>query len=306
MACARALADAHRLAARLRDSDGSLTSVRAVVLPYVLGTSTPTRIELVGPDGRVTWSTAAGRAGMHVTQATLGWAGPPQADWLGRAIAGGGEAHASEDGTTVGVTVPLHMPASAGGAVALVATVDHRDDVAEDRDRFAVHQWFAFFASIALGLGLWALLVGFVSRPLSAMARAIEAEDFDAADLAPFLRRKDEIGVLARGVDASREARELRHAQDLERAARLESALEAGRPRGSKGSRSRRRCAAWATAWPSPRWSRRGCAAGCPIWASRASSRPGWRAPRARSSCRPGPSAMRRAGRSGASGRCAT
>ena len=222
----RAQADARRLAGETRRGGGTVAAARAAVLPFVRGSSTAMRVDLVDESGRVVRSTAAGRAGALVSEDAFGLPARRDARFLAQALRVGGRAEASADGGIVGAVVPVS--AGGRGPVALVLTADHSADVVEDRERLVLHEIVGFCAAVVIGLGLWTLLVAFVSRPLSAMARAVEMEDFDAGDLAPFRSRGDEIGVLARGIDASREAREQRHAQDLERAARLESALEAG------------------------------------------------------------------------------
>ncbi len=223
---ARTLADARRLAARVRAGDGSEAAFTAAVLPYVHGLSTPTRVDLVTATGAITWSTGADRAGKRETEPALGWTSPDALAWLRPALAVGGAAHASGDGRLVGAIVPLHL--AAGGPSALIVVGDHSDEAAEDSDRLWLHLAVGLLVSVGVGLGLWQLLVALVSRPLSAMARAVETGEFDPADLVPFERRNDEIGVLARGFGAWRQAREDQYARDLERAARLESALEAG------------------------------------------------------------------------------
>jgi signal transduction histidine kinase/CheY-like chemotaxis protein len=233
----RVRADATRLAARIRLSDSSPRSARAILGPYAAGTSTLSRVDLVDRAGRVLWSTEEGARGKIFDARELGWDHRPLAGWLTLALAEGGVADASRRGDCVSAVVPI-VPEHAGllrprnpgrGApVALVEIWDESAEAASADVRRVNYHVLGLVSALTLGFLLWWLLLLVVSRPLADLAAAAGRADLAPEDLAPAAERDDEIGALARTLALALVRLEERRAQVAERTARLESALNAG------------------------------------------------------------------------------
>src|SRR5689334_9185053 len=228
----RVRADATRLAARVRQSEGS---PRAILGPYAAGTSTLARCDLVDRTGRITWSTEEDARGKPFDAGALGWTGGPSDGWLAFALAEGGAADASRRGDVVSAVVPISprtgsapRARAAGTPVALIVIWDESGEAAAADVRRVTYHMLGLVSALTLGFLLWWLLLLVVSRPLADLAAAAARGDLAPEDLAPATERDDEIGALARTLALALVRLEERRAQVAERTARLESALNAG------------------------------------------------------------------------------
>ena len=232
----RAEDDAHRLAGRVRASDLTAGSIQALLAPYVAGTSTLERVDLVDPTGRTVWSSHAGSIGVPFDARRLGWSQRSTRGWLANALADGGCGDASERGDRISAVEPiqpgwpqLHRGiVKPGMPVALILIWDERAEADTADARRLYYHGFGFACALTLSFLLWWLLLRVVSRPLAELAAVAGREDLLPSDLALKAERDDEIGALARALTLALHHVEERHAQVEEHMVRLESALNAG------------------------------------------------------------------------------
>ena len=232
----RAEGDAHRLAARVRTSDLTAGSIQAILAPYVAGTSTLERVDLVDATGKTAWSSHSGSIGAPFDARWLAWSQRSTRGWLASALSDGGCGDANERGDRVSAVEPIvpgwpqaHRGAMKPGMpVALILIWDERKEADSADARRLYYHGFGFACALTLTFLLWWLLLQVVSRPLAELAAVAGREDLLPSDLAPKAQRDDEIGALARALTLALHHVAERHAQVEEHMVRLESALNAG------------------------------------------------------------------------------
>lgn len=231
---ARARQAAERMAGAWNRSAGDVIEVEEAIDAVGDLPSPDARAALVDRNRTIVWSNDASRIGRTVEVPGDGAHGDSQGAWLTCARMHGAWADYQADGDSLFAVAPLDPvrhtprvgPRTPQPEVLLLTWDTSATAAARAARHFEYHRSGLLF-SLALGLALWLLLRVVLSRPLGALAAAAGRRDALATDFAEFVRREDEIGVLARAMADAHVEIEHARAETAAREARLTGAIHA-------------------------------------------------------------------------------